>query len=108
MRGGVFRFEETQMAARDHDEIPVGIREAFRRGAILDDRRSGESDRRDDDAFRVKWSIVLQVVSWAIGLFVIYNAMTSRLTALETNRANDTQRMERIESKLDRLLEQRK
>jgi hypothetical protein len=95
------------MAAHDN-ELPPGILDAYRRGRILDDRRSGD-DRRDGDgdAFRVRWSIVAQIIGWAVGLFVVYNAMTSRLTALETNRANDTQRMERIESKLDRLLEQR-
>lgn len=75
----------------------------------LDDRRSGE-DRRDsepasDPALRVRWSIVAQLIAYVVGLFVIYNAMTSRLTMLETNRSNDIQRMERIESKLDRLLE---
>lgn len=92
----------------DDDEIPPGILDAYRRGRILDDRRAGEDDRREPGTFRVKWPIIVQIVSWAVGLFVIYNAMTSRLTALETNRANDTQRMERMESKIDRLLEQRK
>lgn len=97
------------MGAQDNNDLPPGILDAYRRGRILEDRRSGEERREGDpEAFRVRWSIVAQVIGWAVGLFVVYNAMTSRLTALETNRANDTQRMERIESKLDRLLEQRK
>jgi hypothetical protein len=96
------------MAAHDN-ELPPGILDAYRRGRILDDRRSGD-DRRDGDpdAFRVRWSMVVQFIGWVVGLFVVYNAMTSRLTALETNRANDTQRIERIESKIDRLLEHQK
>lgn len=58
-----------------------------------------------DPAIRVRWSIVVQIIAYVLGLFVAYNAMNARLTTLETNRANDISRMERIESKLDRLLE---
>jgi hypothetical protein len=105
------------MAAHDDEQNQPEMFDPYRRGRILDDRRSGE-DRRDEAptaGLRVQWAVIAQAVGWIVGLFVIYNAMTSRLTALETNRANDTQRMERseqrmerIESKLDRLLEQRK
>lgn len=70
----------------------------------VDDRRSG-SDRRDDDPrLNVRWSLVWQIVGYLIGMFVVYNAMTSRLTALETYRQTDSQRMERIENKLDAVL----
>jgi ABC-type polar amino acid transport system ATPase subunit len=98
------------MAPQQDDDIPPGILDAFRRGRVFnDERRSGEERREEDsDMFRVKWSMVFQVIGWVLGLFVVYNAMTSRLTALETNRANDTQRIERIESKIDRLLEQQR
>lgn len=73
------------------------------------DRRSGEDRRETTDDPRVKVSIVLAVLgclfSYLLGLFSLYNAMTGRLTALEANRANDAQRIERIEAKIDRLLE---
>lgn len=70
----------------------------------MDDRRSG-SDRRDDDpGLQIRWSMVVQVIGYLLGMFVVYNAMTSRLTALETYRQTDSQRMERIENKLDAAL----
>lgn len=75
----------------------------------IDDRRSGEDRRQDDDPqVSVRWSVVFQVVGYVVGLIVIYTAMTNRLTALETNRANDTLRLERVEAKIDRLLEREK
>lgn len=75
------------------------------------DRRDGE-DRRapvadENPQLRIRWSIAVQVIVWIVGLFIIYNTMTARLTTLETNRQNDTMRMERMENKLDRLLERK-
>lgn len=71
-----------------------------------EERRSGEDRREAEPETKIRWSIIVQVVGWVVGLFMIYNAMDRRLTTVETNRQNDTLRMERIESKLDRLLEQ--
>jgi predicted RNA binding protein YcfA (HicA-like mRNA interferase family) len=61
---------------------------------------------------RVNWGLVaavLTVLGWLLaassGAFGDYRKTGDRVTVLETQRANDTDRMERIESKLDRLLE---
>lgn len=72
-----------------------------------DDRRTGDDRRESDERLNVQWSIVFQVLGYILGLFVVYNAMTGRLTALETNRANDAMRMERMENKLDQLLQRK-
>lgn len=72
-----------------------------------EDRRSGEDRRDSEPRLNVQWSLIFQVVGYILGLFVVYNAMTGRLTALETNRANDALRMERIENKLDVLLQRK-
>lgn len=90
---------------RDRDDLPAGIRAAYRSGRIDDDRPDEPSS---DPSISVRWSIVAQVVGYVLGLFTVYNLMTSRLTALETQRALDSQRMERMENKIDRLLERDK
>lgn len=87
-----------------------------------EDRRSGE-DRRDDSSRlpSVNWGAVmavLTIVGWLImaasGAFGDYRKIGDRVTVLETQRASDTQRqerneqrLERIESKLDRALERK-
>lgn len=42
------------------------------------------SDDPNGEGFRVRWSIVVQVVGWILGLALVYNTMTNRITALET------------------------
>lgn len=37
----------------------------------------------DSDMLRVRWSLVFQFVSYILGLFVLYNMMTNRMTAME-------------------------
>lgn len=60
----------------------------------------------------VNWSVVLAVVGWlltttgtALGA---YFAMGTRVTTLEVQRAEDAKRMERLENKIDRILERLK
>lgn len=81
----------------DQDEIPPGIRAAFRERRALDDRRDGEGG--GDPAIRVQWSIVFQVLGYVLGLFVIYNALTNRMTATETRM--DTLKSDVSEMKAD-------
>lgn len=45
--------------------------------------------RRDGDLLRIKWSYVFQVVGYVIGLFMVYNMVTNRMTALEVQAAAD-------------------
>lgn len=68
--------------------------------------------RRSTDRPRVNWSavaVIVTLVLWllgaASGLFGDYRRIGDRVTILETQRTNDNQRMERIENKLDRILE---
>lgn len=53
--------------------------------------------------------VVLALASFAISAFAAYSGndkvLTSRVTAVETQQLNDTRRLERIEDKVDRLLE---
>lgn len=75
-----------------------GLKRSIERGAVVDDRVP-----------KVNWGLVLTVVALLVGWLLMgfsdNRAIISRITALETNRANDAQRMERIESKVDRVLE---
>jgi hypothetical protein len=60
----------------------------------------------------INWGLVaavLTIIGWALaaasGAFGDYRKIGDRVTVLETQRANDTQRQERIENKVDRILE---
>lgn len=57
----------------------------------LEDRRSSEprrqDDRQDKDSVRLQWTMVWQIIGYAVGLFVVYNALTNRQTANETELA---------------------
>lgn len=100
---------------RDEEDLPAGIGAAYRAGRILDDRRTGD-DRRDDEETRrkggVNWSAVgviaavaISILSWFGSGFSDYRKVNDRVLTLENQRVEDRSRMERIESKLDRLLE---
>ena len=58
---------------------------------------------------RINWSlaitIALALLSWVWGAAVGAWQFNDRVTKLETHRENDTHRLERIENKVDRLLE---
>ena len=51
----------------------------------------------------------IAVMSMALSAYAAYSGndkvLTSRVTAVETQQINDTRRLERIEDKVDRLLE---
>jgi hypothetical protein len=80
--------------------------------ALLQAIREG---RVDFGERRINWGLVLTVVVAILGWLVAaagtgagdYSRVRDRVTTLETQRANDIQRMERIENKIDRLLERR-
>lgn len=56
----------------------------FNLGERRDEEPRRVADRDDDDGMmRVRWSIVFQIVGYALGLFVVYNALTNRMTAQE-------------------------
>ncbi len=53
----------------------------------LSEREEFESLKRrrstDGEELRVRWSLVFQVIGYILGMFVMYNTMTNRQTALE-------------------------
>lgn len=59
---------------------------------------------------RVNWTLVITVVlavlGWIFAGMGDYRRIDNRVTTLETHRTNDTQRLERLENKIDRILEQ--
>lgn len=78
----------------------------------LHDRRSGEPRRMDDQPRKINWPAVGVVVALAMSLLSWcgsgvndYRRVGDRVLTLENQRVEDKGRMERIESKLDRLLE---
>lgn len=52
---------------------------------------------------RIDW--FLQIVAWVVGLMVAYGAMSARVAVVESKQIDGERRMERMESKIDRLLE---
>lgn len=56
------------------------------------------SDRRSSV---VNWGAIAVVITLLAALL----SLASRITALETQQRNDTQRLERIENKIDRVFE---
>ena len=61
---------------------------------VIDDAVEDTPRRRvgDDDSLRIKWSMVFQIVGYVIGLFLLWNAMTNRMTAMETAARMDADR----------------
>jgi hypothetical protein len=63
---------------------------------------------------RVNWTAVSVVIALALALLSwlgngaqSYQSLSGRVSRLETQRENDASRMERIENKIDRLLERK-
>jgi hypothetical protein len=48
---------------------------------------------------------VVQIIIYVLLLAAVHASLDKRITALEAQRAEDAKRLERIENKLDRLLE---
>ncbi len=70
----------------------------------LDDRqdkhpRRRKTDRENGDWLRVRWSVVVQVIGYAIAAVVVWTTLTNRITAIETR--VDTMRSDIIEMKGD-------
>jgi hypothetical protein len=68
--------------------------------------------------FRVNWNAVAVVVAFVVALFgwfrddarqatAVIGDNTWRITVLETQRKGDSERLERVEAKIDRLIERK-
>jgi hypothetical protein len=63
-------------------------------GERMDDQLDSDESyhthrRRDDDPpigdlMQIRWSVVVQIVAYAIGLAIVWNAMTNRISVVET------------------------
>jgi hypothetical protein len=69
--------------------------------------------------FRVNWNAVAVVVAFIVALLgwfrddvrqttAVINDNAGRITVLETQRKGDSERLERVEAKIDRLIERAK
>ena len=54
----------------------------------------------------VSASLVMSIVVWVIGALLTYGVVNSRIAVIEEKQTESDRRLERIETKLDRLLEQ--
>lgn len=59
----------------------------------------------DLDKSRVSLTFALQILVWVVSAVMTYGAITNRIVAVETKQEETGRRMERIENKLDRVLE---
>lgn len=79
------------------------------------DRRNGPPRREDDQKRGINWSavgvltaIAISILSWFGSGFSDYRKVNDRVLTLENQRVEDKARMERVEGKIDRLLERNK
>jgi hypothetical protein len=54
---------------------------------------------------RIEPGLLLQIVAYVVGLAVAYGAMSARVAVVESKQIDGDRRMERMEQKIDRLLE---
>lgn len=60
-------------------------------------------DRRND--ITVNQTLAIQVIVWLIAALLTYGAINVRVAVVESKQVESDKRMERIENKIDRLLE---
>jgi hypothetical protein len=64
---------------------------------------------RDDadsgDVVKLKTSVAMQIVAWIVGILITYSVISARVAVVESKQNASDQRIERIENKLDRVLE---
>lgn len=58
--------------------------------------------------FRLTPTFAFQIVAWIVAALLTYGAMSSRLAVVETRQGESDRRMERVEQKLDRIIERLK
>ena len=58
-----------------------------------------------DPRVRLTQGFVMQLITWIVAALLTYAAVNARVAVLETKEQSSEQRMERIENKVDRVLE---
>ncbi len=54
---------------------------------------------------KVSPGLLVQIAIWLVSVLLAYGALSERIAVLESYRITDSQRMERVEAKLDTLLQ---
>lgn len=54
---------------------------------------------------KVDPTVAIQIIAWIVAALVTYGAINARVAVVESKQTALEQRMERIENKIDRLLE---
>lgn len=54
---------------------------------------------------KVTWGMAAQIAAWLIGVLLAYGTISARVAVLESRVNGTDARMERIENKLDRVLD---
>lgn len=57
---------------------------------------------------RISPGFAMQVIAWIVGIVMVYGAVNTRVTVLETKNADTERRLGSIESKIDLLLQRGK
>ena len=65
---------------------------------------NGEA-RETNGRMKLDPTVALQILAWIIAAVFTYGAISSRVAVVESRQGDSERRMERIESKVDRLLE---
>lgn len=71
---------------------------------LLDDRRSGPEERRDG-GFTIPTTLWLWLIQFLISGLLIYGAVNARVSVVESKQMENERRLQRIEDKVDRLLD---
>lgn len=61
-----------------------------------------------DGSTSISASLVMSIVVWIVGAVLTYGAVNARLSVIESKQKDSDSRLERIEDKLDLVLERRR
>lgn len=61
-----------------------------------------------DGSTSISASLVMSIVVWIVGAVLTYGAVNARLSVIESKQQDSDSRLERIEDKLDLVLERRR
>lgn len=63
------------------------------------------SETNGNGKLRIDPGFALQIIVYVVGLAMAYGAISSRVAVVETKQEHQQDRMERMESKIDQLLQ---
>lgn len=57
--------------------------------------------------FRLDASVIMQIIGWMAAVLLTYGAVNARISVVESKQVESERRMQRIESKVDQLLDRK-